>query len=71
MAARLQLLRPRPIGTASLSFRDVHLAARSHGTAVPADPAMVDDLRRVMDVVEWDEGGLADMSDRWGVHGAG
>jgi len=65
MVATLELFQPRPIGTASLSYRDARLARRVSVTTALAAPAMVERLQEGVSAGEWDESGLSGMPNRW------
>lgn len=65
LASRLGPFQPRPIGTASLSYRDARPVERTSVRTEPADPAMVENLRGSVSADEWDEGGLSAMPHRW------
>lgn len=65
MVARLEFFQPRPIGTASLSYRDARLTSRVSVTTGPADPTMVEELQEEVSADEWHESGLSDMPQHW------
>lgn len=61
----LESFRPRPIGAASLSYRDTRLARRLPIATTRADDALVEEQRQAVAADEWDESGLATMPQRW------
>ena len=65
LASRLGPFQPRPIGTASLSYRDARPVERTAVPTEPADPAMVENLRGSVLADEWDESGLSAMARVW------
>jgi RimJ/RimL family protein N-acetyltransferase len=65
IAARLEPFQPRPIGTASLSYRDARPVKRVSAMTEPADRAMVEKLQGSVSTDEWEESGLSAMPRRW------
>lgn len=65
VAARLGGLDPRPIGTATLSYRDRRPVEQPRVPVTSVGPAQVDRLRARIHVDEWDESGLSSMPQRW------
>lgn len=65
MVASLASYRPRPIGAASLSYRDTRLARRLPIATTRADDTLVEEMRQAVLADEWDESGLATMPQRW------
>jgi hypothetical protein len=65
LTAALKPLHARPLGTASLSYRDASLDPVRSLRTCPATPTMLEELRAALPLREWDECGLADMAHRW------
>lgn len=65
LVASLASFRPRPIGSASLSYRDTRLDRRLPVATTRADDALVEAMRLAVAADEWDESGLATMPQRW------
>ncbi|MBI9113746.1 GNAT family N-acetyltransferase [Sanguibacter suaedae] len=66
VAGRLVGLDARPIGSASLWFRDRRPVEESSVGARRVSPAAVEELRASVQADEWDESGLSTMPQRWG-----
>jgi RimJ/RimL family protein N-acetyltransferase len=66
VAERLGGFAPRPIGTASLWFRDRRPVEHPSVGTRRASPSTVEELRASIQADEWDESGLSTMPQRWG-----
>lgn len=65
VTAQVSALQPRPIGVATLGYRDVSTVSPGGEVVELADGATVDELQAQCSEEGWDESGLESMSPRW------